>query len=211
MLAPGKTITVAFDDPRIKPIACLLLVEKLVPVCDVAYIDYDLQFSSFLQNLSDERFEWIHRNRRLTVIEPTEDAFRFVEAIVAEKLETRGVLILDSLNTLQASLTDATSTQGSKIANQESSILITILQQVARFCSKSFVIVNITKSRPRGISASSSSFWEKVLVGGRMIKFKSDSILSVKQVSLGGVSRIEIQDEETTSRNRSSSIRSYIL
>ena len=179
-----STLTLVFDDPRIRPLVCLEIVRKFIASqLGVYYIDFDLQFSSLLQNLDREEFDLIHDTGRLVVLQPSYDVFEFMEAIAGWRMQIGGILILDSLNSLQSILTDDTSNKGSKIANQKTLLLITILQEISRFYSKSLIIINVTKSRPSKVNEKDSTFWEKTLVGGRMIKFKSDAILSVKQVA----------------------------
>jgi hypothetical protein len=207
----GRTITLAFDNPEIKPIACLELVEKLSALHDTVYLDYDLQLSSFLQNLNGERFDRICKNGKLTVIQPPDDVLSFVELISGEKIGSGGTIIIDSLNTLQTLLTDQDNGRSSKIANQKTAIVITVLQQIVRFYYKSLVIVNVAKSRPKRVSESTESYWEKVLVGGRMIKYKSDAILSVKRGFAGGVPRIEIREQQYSSGMRDSALTPYVL
>jgi len=176
-----QTITLAFDDPRIKPAVCLGLVERLTSRVNVVYVDFDLQLSSELQNLDLIRYDRINCGGRLTVLQPNDEIPDFVESISFQNMQQGGLLVLDSLNTLQSLLTDDTSSRGSKIANQKTALLVTVLQKLSRFYSKSLIIVNVTKSRPSDRNMLTSTFWEKTLVGGRMIKFKSDAILSVSQ------------------------------
>jgi len=176
-----QTITLAFDDPRIKPAVCLGLVERLTSRVNVVYVDFDLQLSSQLQNLDLIHYDRINCGGRLMVLQPNDEILDFVESISFQNMQQGGLLVLDSLNTLQSLLTDDTSSRGSKIANQKTALLVTVLQKLSRFYSKSLIIVNVTKSRPSDRNMLTSTFWEKTLVGGRMIKFKSDAILSVSQ------------------------------
>ncbi len=163
---------------------------------ELIYVDFDLQFSSLLQNLDSASYEGLTKSGKLKVLQPSEDILDFAEGISGQEMQSGGALILDSLNSLQSLLTDEASNRGSKIANQKTALIVTVLQKMCRFYSKSLVIVNVTRSRPKNSNEESSSFWEKKLVGGRMIKFKSDVILSVKQI-LSAPPEIEIKVQES--------------
>jgi len=156
------------------------LVEVFVTSAEVLYVDYDLQFSSSLQNLEEIEYDKKF-GKNLQVLQPSDDALDFVSQIASIKMRHGGVLILDSLNSLQNVIAGNFSDGESKIANQRSALVITILQQLSRFYSKSLLIVNVAKARQR-FGKDHSTFWEKSLVGGRMIKFKSDIILFAKEV-----------------------------
>jgi hypothetical protein len=135
------------------------------------------------------------KNRNLVVIQPTDDLLDFIHDIALEKMEQGGALILDSLNSLQNLLNDNQFNRGSKEANQKTALVVTVLQTMCRYYGKSLIVFNITKSRPRNLDEKSISFWEKTLVGGRMIRYKSDAILSFKQNS-SDTSLIEVNVQE---------------
>ncbi len=194
-----QTITLAFDDPRLKPAVCRALVEKLTSRTNIDYIDFDLQFSSLLQNLDPIQYDRISNGGKLVVFQPSDDILDFVESLAAQNMQTGGVIFLDSLNTLQNLLTDDMSSRGSRIANQKTALLVTFLHTIGRFYSKSLVIINITKSRPSDKIELSSSIWEKTLVGGRMIRFKSDSILTVN-LKQGTVPAVELKLQQSHER-----------
>ena len=197
----ATTITLAFDDPRIKPLVSLRLIQKILESQkSVIYLDFDLLFSSFLQNLESSELDREITNRNLIVMQPTDDILEFIRNIAFEKMKQGGALILDSLNSLQNLLNDDEISRGSKEANQKTALVVTVLQNMCRYYGKSLIVFNITKSRPRNLDEKSISFWEKTLVGGRMIRFKSDAILSVKQDSLDA-SLIEVIVQELQNGN----------
>jgi hypothetical protein len=193
----SRTITLAFDEPRIKPAVLLSLVKRFIVVADVTFVDFDLQFSSILQNLDDSSYRLIDGRRHLSVMQPSNKILDFVGNISSKKINSQGVMILDSLNSLQAILTDDSSTRGSKSANQKTALIVTVLENICRFYSKSLLIVNITKARPVD-AESSDSFWEKRIVGGRMIRYKSDMVLSAKQIFSLGVPEVEINVQKSS-------------
>jgi len=147
--------------------------------------------------MATERFERISKN--LSVIQPSDDVLEFTAVIYSREMKRGGMIVLDSLNTLQSLLTAQSSNSDSKVANQKSALVVTLLQQISRFYSRSLLITNITKARPNDAKESSSSFWEKVLVGGRMIKFKSDRILSAKKIVKVGSPIVEITSQSSDS------------
>jgi hypothetical protein len=175
------TITLAFDNPQIKPLVCRDIVERFISSHSVVYFDFDLQFSSLLQNLDQVSYERIAHTGKLLVLQPTNSVPDLLEILATFKPPSGGVIVLDSLNTLQDLLTEGSSEKGSKVANQKTALIITLLQNYAQFLSKSLIIVNITKSRPKERIEKNSSDWEKKLVGGRMIKFKSDLIIFTRR------------------------------
>jgi len=163
---------------------CLKLVKEFIALQkNVAYVDFDLQFSSLLQNLDRQEYVHMSDSGKLHVVQPPDDILDFVTVMAGYKLPRGGVVILDSLNSLQSLLTDERTNQGSKEANQKTALIVTVLQNISRFHNNSFLIINLTKARPKSLNRDTSSFWEKTLVGGRMIKFKSDAILSLKNDS----------------------------
>jgi hypothetical protein len=185
------------EDPKLKPALMRRLVEIFLSLSDVLYVDYDLQFSSSLQNLEYTEYSRMVKKENLLVLQPSDDTIEFVSQIASIQMRRGGVLILDSLNSLQNILTGAFLENESKIANQRSALIITILQKLARFYSKSLIIVNVAKARQR-LGKDQSTFWEKSLVGGRMIKFKSDLILSATETG-GSRPEVLIRAEKTRS------------
>jgi hypothetical protein len=190
------------DDPRIKPAICLKLVRELLAFQkNIIYIDFDLQFSSLLQNLDHREFVQMSDSGKLSVVQPPDDILDFVASMARYELQRGGVLILDSLNSLQNLLTDERTSKGSKEANQKTALIVTVLQNISRYCAASLVIINVTKARLKSPNRD-SSFWEKTLVGGRIIKFKSDAVLSIKNDSRDP-SLIKIAIQESRDRSLS--------
>lgn len=157
----------------------------------MTYIDLDLQFSSLLQNLDQAAYDRLANSRKLVVLQPPDDVLELVELIASQKMQKGGILILDSLNSLQNILTEDGSKQQMKAANQKTALIVSILQMISRSYGDSLIVVNVAKSRPRSSEEKDSGHWDKKLVGGRMIKFKSDLILSVEEVK-GNPSKLEI-------------------
>ncbi|MDA4112253.1 MAG: hypothetical protein OK439_06905 [Thaumarchaeota archaeon] len=177
-----QTITIAVADPRIKPALMRKFVEGLLELGQVHYIDLDLQFSSLLQNLSDEEYLEIVADRSLHLIQPSDDILDVINFVSAsETMIAGGVVILDSINSLQNLVAGSSSTHDSKTTNYRSSILISVIQMISRFYLKSFLILNVTKARPKTQPDESIS-WEKEIVGGRMMRYKSDLILETSEL-----------------------------
>ena len=174
--AHPQTVTIAVEDPRIKPALVKKIVQELVKSGKLFYFDYDLQYSSYLQNISPGEYSSLI-SMGLSVFQPNNVGADFVNSFEhPEEFGTGGVFVLDSINSMQAILSENASLRSAKTANYKAAFLVTILQLVARNFSKSVVIFDFTKSRPRP-QANGSIVWEKELVGGRMIRYKSDLIL----------------------------------
>ncbi|MGI0090893.1 MAG: hypothetical protein ACREBS_04210 [Nitrososphaerales archaeon] len=174
-----EIVTLACDDPKIKPEMMWGVVSGCIALgLQVYYIDYDLQFSSLVQNLPDEEF---NKLKDLTILQPRDEALAdSVITLASESMRTGGLIILDSINTIQNLLSIHPSSSDLKVANHRSAILINAYQQLARFYSKSIIILNVTRSRPRPNQGNSIS-WERKVVGGRMTRFKSDAILFARE------------------------------
>ena len=102
-------------------------------------------------------------------------------------------MILDSINTLQGMIRNPESDPDSVVANHKAAILITILQQTARYYSKSLWITNITRARPKVLD-SGEVFWEREPIGGRMMLFKSDVLLSMCEMTQNDARRAGSHD-----------------
>jgi len=182
LVSGGSTYTLAFDEPRIKPVVCLKLATELLELReDILYLDFDLQFSSILQNVGSSRYELIRSAGLLHVLQPSDEILDFLESLAEYKLQSGGVLVLDSLNSLQNFLTGESIGEGSKEANQKTALIVTVLQGISRTFKKSLFILNVTKQRPKQTIQDNPALWEKTLVGGRIIRFKSEEVISLKQ------------------------------
>ena len=198
-------ITIAVENPRVKAVLVNNIVEGFLSQGDVTYFDYDLQFSSFLQNAPEPLYsEWLSKG--LLVVQPNEDPLNLVVTFSSlEKIRKGGAYILDSINSLQTLLSPNSSLQSAKSANYRSSVLLSVLQLAARSFEKSFIVFDLTKLRPR-IQQDQSVSWEKELVGGRMIRYKSDAIFCASEMkdpawerSNPGVRRVQLQDSASSS------------
>jgi len=142
-------------------------------------LDFDLQFSSYMSNLvAIEGIGEDMDNRHLAILQPNESGIEetVIELASSSDLRPGGIMIIDSVNTLQAMIRNPESDPDSVLANHKAAILITVLQQTARYYSKSLWITNITRARPRVLHSGEVS-WEREPIGGRMMLFKSDVLL----------------------------------
>jgi hypothetical protein len=174
-ISESEIISLVYNDPRIRPKMMEAIVNQSLGLKhQVQYIDFDLQFSSLLQNLSNSKFRLIV-NENLQILQPgptVTDFFPFV----FQAARNEGLIIMDSLNTLQNMLSLEPTITDLKSANHRSAVLVSALQQLARSYSKTIILLSLTKSRPVK-SDDVEVTWEKGIIGGRMTKFKSDTIL----------------------------------
>ena len=112
-----------------------------------------------------------------------------------------GLIIVDSLNTLQNMLSLEPTITDLKSANHNSAVLVSALQQLARSYSKTIILLSLTKSRPIK-SDDLEVTWEKGIIGGRMTKFKSDAILLANEDMSedSQVARIEVSVDTISSK-----------
>lgn len=170
----SEIVSLAYNDPRIKVKTIQAIVfECLNSKQQVHYLDFDLQFSSMLQNLSKLEFERISK-LDLNILQPSnniEDPILTVQ----ESNRNGGLVVIDSLNTLQNLFSVSPSLTDAKTANHRATVLVSLIQQLARFYSKSILILSLTKMRPKKSDVGVT--WEREIVGGRMTRFKSDAVL----------------------------------
>ena len=95
-----------------------------------------------------------------------------------------GFIVIDSFNMMQNLIALESSPHDSLVANRKSSVLISLIQQVARNRLNTLVVLSLAKSRPKRIEGD-AVVWEKELVGGRMLKLKSDETLLLKVIQEG--------------------------
>ncbi|MHB8701547.1 MAG: P-loop NTPase family protein [Nitrososphaerales archaeon] len=178
-----EVVTLASDDPALK-------TEFLISLCNfcqgserqVHFADLDLQFSSYLRNYGAIRgTSCILDGRVIRITRPSyEDVELQVIGLVSDKnIRRGGLIILDSLNSLQNEIKRGSSDSDSIRANHKASILITLVQQIARQYGKILLITNITRNRRITIGGEVS--WDRALGGGRMITFKSDGIVMLEK------------------------------
>ncbi|MDA4129390.1 MAG: hypothetical protein OK457_01340 [Thaumarchaeota archaeon] len=176
-----ETTTLVIEDPRLKPALMRKIVSDLIEIIPVCYLDFDLQFSSMLQNVPDDFYAQLV-SKGLLVIQPEDDLAALVNFLaVPGRIQNNGVIILDSVNSLQTLLSSNSSPKRLRTANYRSFLLISVIQMIGSFFSNSLIMANVAKSRPR-IQQDRSTVWEKELVGGRMMKYKSDSIAIASEV-----------------------------
>lgn len=144
---------------------------------EVHYIDLDLQYSTYAVN--SDRLHSSEPKKRLTVLRSVEGevAKLFIKLLGLNAAEKGGLVILDSVNMLQTMLQKRDSTLDYLSANHKAAILITLSEQFAARYSKVLVLANVNRSRPREVKGS--QVWESELTGGRMLRLKSDALISV--------------------------------
>lgn len=182
-LRANEVVTVFCDTPQLK----LEFAIELVKYCvnnglPVSYLDFDLLFSSFVQNITQQEYAKIATKGMLKMIQPEEHAIEESLVSLASDFTSRGgFIILDSANMIQNLLSLSSTPANQTAANHKSAILISLIQQIGRKWSKTILVLALTRARPKRFLEASS--WEKEMVGGRMIKFKSDWILFLKQAA----------------------------
>ncbi len=173
-IAQCEIVTLATDVPAIKPRIMFELVSQSVKLeKQVHYLDFDLQFSSHLQNLPPHEYDRLD-NELLQIIQPR-DWFDWYPAF-GGKLRGSGTVILDSINTVQNLIANKQTSSATMSANHHSAVLLSVLQQLTRFNSKNIMAINLMRARPK-FGQNQPTVWQRELVGGRMIRFKSDITL----------------------------------
>lgn len=147
---------------------------------EVWYFDLDLQYSSTLMTmggLTGKRLSLLHLFNPGD--EETIDSLVALAASSPARAEEGGIVVLDSVNTLQLILREKDYRADSFKANHQASILITLLEMFASRSEKVLILSNLVRARPVAKGEGGSLSWEGELSGGRMIRQKSDAILSV--------------------------------
>jgi hypothetical protein len=203
------TVTLSSESPILKT----LLLAELVRACtgqggQVFYLDFDLQFSSL--TAVDENF----CGDTLHLFAPAEkDVISSVVALLSDFSKPskggRGMVVVDSLNSLQNLLIFTDSNTDSMKANRESATLLTLLQQFAERRHCLLVIANLTRARPSNGSGG-TAVWEKDIVGGRMSRLKSDAIVSLKQIENSGRPGVQCLVDYVRLEKRSSDLKGGI-
>lgn len=169
-----EIVTLATDVPAIKPRLMFELVTRSIKLGkQVHYLDFDLQFSSLLQNLPDDKYDELDKEL-LQVIQPREWFDWFLP--FGGRPRNSGTVVLDSINTVQNMILNKQTSTTTTRANHHSAVLLSVLQQLTRFHSKNIIAVNLMRARPK-FSQNQQTVWHSELVGGRMIRFKSDLTL----------------------------------
>lgn len=148
---------------------------------EVHFLDFDLQFSSYLNNLKQITGFHFDPSLEFYLFQPEEGR---VEDSVVELLsefssaKRGGLVVLDSLNTLQNLIRIKETDIDSVDANHKAAILITLIQQGVKNLSKTILVTTITRERPITSGLGETS-WDRSPSGGRMMLFKSGAILSL--------------------------------
>ena len=171
-------VSLVYDDPRIKvKMVSEIVLQYLVAQKQVLYVDFDLQFSSLIQNLSEFTLRPFESSN-LHII-ARKDPVEMLDSLVTLTGEG-GLVVIDTLNTLQKMYLRFPTACEAKTANHRSAVLISAAQASCRFLKKSLLILNLTRSRPK--EADQGVKWERDIVGGRIIRFKSDLIISACEI-----------------------------
>jgi hypothetical protein len=179
-IAALETVSLAYDDPRIKlQIMYQFVVQQLSHSWSVLYVDVDAQFSALLANLRQIAFDR-YPSANFNVIAPV-DPFAMFDFILTMP-PGRGVVVIDTLNTLQRMLLRVPTKADAKTASHRLAVIMCALEETCRSLGKTVLILNLTRSRPKedydGLN------WERDIVGGRVSRFKSDLILRARETIL---------------------------
>ena len=177
-----NTVTISSADPFLKTVLLLMLcVQNSSSGLQSHYFDVDLQFSSLISSTNILQALPRDIGRQLLIHQVIDSASDEAVAMLARSdLQQGGLIVLDSVNSVQALLRGAGGAPDSMAANHRAAVIVTLFQGLAATHSKLLVMSNIEKLRPH--TGEGQTAWQKEIVGGRMIKFKSDVILSVSRI-----------------------------
>lgn len=181
-----KVVSLSYDDPRFKLDLAMSVVQEFSSMGkQVQYLDFDLQFSSMLKNLS------VMAGDKFSGVEVFPQLDKDISSIflLFETSKEGGVIVIDTINTFQ-NLLMMGELRDSAVANHRAAIVISLLEEVAEFFSKTLLIMNLTRARPRKINDVVQ--WERDIVGGRMTRFKSDLILYAHTSKANGILSVEV-------------------
>jgi hypothetical protein len=180
-----QTITFFSQNPIIKTSALSSIISGFLSrEKQVHFADFDLQYSSLISNNSSHYEKLSNKLFQLFRSEGSQTVDLFVSLLNSSNVEKGGIIVLDSINTLQVMLQPRASRMDFVKSNHEAAILITLVQEFASRYSKTLILGNSVRPRPR--ERGGSKLWHTTLSGGRMITIKSDVVLSATQ-SLGGL------------------------
>ena len=95
-ISESEIISLAYNDPRIKPKMMQAMVSDILNLKhQVQYVDFDLQFSSFLQNLPSSEFKKIF-DENLQILQPGPTVTDFIIPLF-QTSSNEGLVIIDSL------------------------------------------------------------------------------------------------------------------
>ena len=116
----GKTVLLAYDDPQFKLEIVNEIMQEFVKMGrQVQYLDFDLQFSSLLQNISIEERE---KFRDITVIPQLTNDINEIFSL-SQLCQQGGIVVLDTFNTLQNLMLDG-NLGNSAAANHRTAVVI---------------------------------------------------------------------------------------
>lgn len=171
----GSTITIAADNPSLK-------TEFFVSSCistrktglHVLYLDFDIQFSSYLSNYKVLRgLDTLGDAVKVNISDVKNIFANMTDFLVTNLSEKIGLVIIDSLNSLQNELKIENSASDSVTANHKVAILLTLLEILARKSTAMIWISNSLRNKP--VLSEASLQWDKVIVGGRMVQNRTDA------------------------------------
>jgi hypothetical protein len=180
-----EVVSVSTDEPMLKLSFAFEFVRScLEKSIRVHYLDLDLQFSSLIQNLPTDISRMMWGDERLVIEQPADAGI--VEAIFRTQFDSNaqggGLVVLDSINMMQNILSASGKSLDQLKANHECALLISLLQLLARKQSAKILILGLERSRPK-TRLDHSVTWEKELVGGRMMRYKSDLSLLMRRTA----------------------------
>ena len=173
-----ETLSISFESPRIKSDFLFSTVDEILSKGEqVYYLDSDLVFSCYLA--SRGKF-YPKDNFQLYSISKEDPLKAIISLLSSLDYSQGGAVVVDTINSLQMIFTEFEKRGSSSKANHEASILLTLLQQFSRNQSKTLILSSIAILHPR---TNSKAEWEKDVAGGRMIRRKSEAILSVTELN----------------------------
>jgi hypothetical protein len=203
-LSEYQTMTLSTGNPWIKTaLLCEIVEELAIGRKPVAYLDLDLQFSASIANQVCHISKIENNASGLALWSAREeDMLNTIIRILSQKrLGQGGVIVIDSVNTLQGMLISPDPPSGFSVANHKASTIIALFQKFAFDNSKCLILSALSRSRPRMRDREVS--WETVLAGGRMIERASDIILSLRDNGYDekGNSKISVKVESVSERS----------
>ena len=187
-LSECLTVTLSTQSPFLKTSLLFLILKHLRNEDKPLHLlDLDLQFSSMLANIRSSAPHDIEPFPKLVTYCPNDDQLfdSMISLLSQKELGRGGVIVIDSVNSMQDLLRSTDETDSSK-ANHKAGIVLSLFQLLAKSHSKLLIVSNIARSRPR--IRGEEVEWEKGLVGGRMMKLKSDVVLSITKPGPGSFS-----------------------
>jgi hypothetical protein len=191
-------VSLIYDDPRVKiKTIHQIVLQYLILKKQVLYIDFDIQFSSMVQNLSEKEFG-VLSSLDLSILTPN-DPMEIFDSLITSPNES-GLVVIDTLNTMQRLFLHGPTDVDARTANHKSAVLISAIQETIRPFRKTLMILSLTRSRPN--QADEGVTWHRGLAGGRMARFKSDLILTAQEITGSGniVPRVELSVDAVLSR-----------